>query len=147
MTVSGLSNLYYNIYTSPDARKADPAAYAKETYGISNLSGALSVMSSARSTNFATIQNIDTFVKSGFTATGLAEYDSLKASIAAHPVSTLISGSSGISSMYSLLGAELQGMTEKLDKLLEDMPKTELAAYTDYLNSASSYGSLLDITV
>ncbi len=145
MTVLKMSTQYYNTYTNPSVGSVDTAAYAKKVYNVKNLSASLGVAASAKSQSFATLRNVDSFVKNGFTASGLEQYESLKAAVTSNTTAKLISGGTGISSMYGLLGTQLDRITDQVNELFSSQVTSAVSGYSGYLNTASA-GSLLDIT-
>lgn len=147
MTLLRLATQYYNTYTNPLLKSADPAAYARKNYNIKNLSGALGIVDSAKSTNFTTLQNVDTFVKNGFTASGLDTYETLKTVISSNPTAALLSGSTSMTPLYNILNTQLNMITDQVNELFASTPaaSSAIAKYASYLNDAV-YGSVLDIT-
>lgn len=144
MTVTSLASNYYNIYTNSAIRSSDH----QNTYDVKKFSNALGVLQSAKSTNFSTLQNVDTFVKNGFAASALDDYDKLKTAIASSPISSLLSGSNGLSNMYHLLGTELSMITEQINELFSggSSVTNAIQSYASYLDTATN-GSFMDFTV
>ncbi len=132
MTVLKLSTQYYDVYSNSSLRSVDTAAYAKKNYNVKNLSGSLGVVASARSQSFATLQNVDTFVKNGF-------------SVSSGTATNLLSGGTGMSPLYGLIGTQLSMAAEQVNKLFSSEVSSAISGYASYLDTASG-GSLLDIT-
>ena len=147
MTVLRMATQYYDAYTNSSSSlgSVDTAAYARKNYNIKNLSGSLGVVASAKTTNFATLQHVDTFVKNGFSATGLDHYDALKTAVSSNLAANLLSGGTGMSPLYGLLGKQLSMATEKANELFSPEVSSAISGYSRFLKSASA-GSFLDIT-
>lgn len=145
MTVLRMATQYYDAYTNASLGSVDTAAYARKNYNVKNLSGSLGVVASAKTTNFATLRNVDSFVKNGFSASGLDHYDALKTAVSSGGATKLLSGGTGLSSLYGLLGTQLSIAKEQANELFSPDASSAISGYSKFLSSAS-VGSLLDIT-
>ncbi|MFA9380766.1 MAG: hypothetical protein ACERKO_06860 [Acetanaerobacterium sp.] len=152
MTITNQAAYYYKNYAFINSsaygnNAVDFSKVSQKSYNVRNLTSALGVLAGAQSTNFATLRNVDSFVKSGYQAGGLDVYDSLKTAVSSSDVNDLLTGNTDLSGMYGLLGKQLETSTDQLFSELQFDPSASnaIASYTSYLSTTASE-STLDIT-
>ncbi len=139
MTLSNLASFYYSSYSftsgnTYQSNAIDATAYAKETYKVSNFSNALQALSTLSTPSGLT--KIDSFVQNAYQVSQLDVYDELGGMVSSGNITDLLSGSTGLSGMYRLLGTQLSISTSAVEELMESSSSVSSAikSYQGYQN-------------
>jgi hypothetical protein len=130
MTISDQASYEYGLYQYENSSAAknntvDSSAVAKKYYNISSISNAVDAMSGASSKNGYSLGSVNTYAVGLIQESQLSDYSTIKDNLKSSVQTALLSGSTDLSSLYSMLGFNAASTKD----------------YLSILNSGTSSGS------